>query len=121
MIEFFCGDKTLAFIVSADGVNVIDLENFPAAEVVMLAQQWHREYAEFRKQMDQPRWSECLDDILMTLHERLFAPLKEFLPQGIRHLVFIPHRFLHLFPLHAMFRLESFERRYRFAVGSVRL
>src|SRR5262249_7128515 len=53
-----------------------------------------------------------IDNVLAELYTGLFLPIKGLLPADTRRLVFIPHRFLHLFPLHAMWHEDEGQKVY---------
>jgi len=71
---------------------------------------------------DHARWATGLDGLLGESGTRLVAPLLPRLRQlGVRHLLLVPHRELHLLPLHACWTVDVAGARHylvdEFAVG----
>lgn len=58
-------------------------------------------------------WQDKTDELLALLYAKLFVPLRRWLgARGVRHLVVVPHRGLHLLPLTAWFERVRGRRRY---------
>ena len=73
---------------------------------------WKAKY-DLREIDDGASWREKTDDTLAWLHKELFRPLKPWLDaRGVRRLLIVPHRGLHLLPVTAWWEKRGWRRRY---------
>ncbi|MEG4986778.1 tetratricopeptide repeat protein, partial [Microcoleus sp. BR0-C5] len=89
-----------AFIITH---NKIDLVPITAAELAEL-ETWTNDYLnEYRDEAKQKIWQQTLSDKLQKLSEILrLNEIVAKIPNDCRQLILVPHRYLHLFPLHAL-------------------
>ncbi|MEG4284971.1 CHAT domain-containing protein [Microcoleus sp. A006_D1] len=98
---YILGDKFLTFIITPQSPNPIVWQSSKTDFQALI--NWRAEYlADYQKE-DKTEWRENLAPRLQSLSEILH--LNEILGRMPKHcdqLILIPHRFLHLFPLHAL-------------------
>ncbi|MEG4459195.1 hypothetical protein [Microcoleus sp. N9_A1] len=89
-----------AFIITH---NKIDLVPITVAELAEL-ETWKNDYLnEYRDKAKQKIWQQTLSDKLQKLSEILrLNEIVAKIPNDCRQLILVPHRYLHLFPLHAL-------------------
>ncbi len=72
---------------------------------------WMRRYQ--RRESDELAWQRSTDELLQWLYGELFRPIRRWLAErGVRRLLVVPHRGLHLLPLSAWFTTVRGRRRY---------
>ena len=104
LIEYYtAGDRSLAVVVTRDGVEVFAVADVP--HVVHLLQLLRFQFAKFRlgtsyTEQFQKSLMGATVSHLEQLHTALIAPLR--IPSVIRHLIFVPHGPLHFLPFHAL-------------------
>ncbi|MEG4202048.1 CHAT domain-containing protein [Microcoleus sp. Pol12A5] len=98
---YILGDKFLTFIITPQSPTPIV---WPSSKTDFQALvNWGNEYLRDYQEEDKTQWRENLAPRLQSLSEILH--LNEILgrvPKQCDQLILIPHRFLHLFPLHAL-------------------
>jgi hypothetical protein len=105
LVEYFrTGDRLLALVLSAESVDVIPLAT--VSQVEPIARMLNFQFSKFR--LGPEYVAACGSQMLRTvqnhlhdLYQALIAPLRVHL-RG-RHLVLVPHEFLHQLPLHALY------------------
>ena len=98
---YILGDKFLTFIITPQSPTPIVWQSSKADFQTLL--NWGEEYLRDYQEEDKTQWRENLAPRLQSLSEILH--LNEILgrvPTHCKQLILIPHRFLHLFPLHAL-------------------
>ncbi|MGB7708774.1 MAG: CHAT domain-containing protein [Microcoleus sp.] len=98
---YILGDKFLTFIITPQSPTPIVWQSSKADFQALV--NWRDEYLRDYQQEDKTQWRENLAPRLQSLSEILH--LKEILERVSKHcdkLILIPHRYLHLFPLHAL-------------------
>ncbi|MEG4328438.1 CHAT domain-containing protein, partial [Microcoleus sp. herbarium5] len=98
---YILGDKFLTFIITPQSPNPIVWQSSKADFQTLL--NWVVEYLIDYQEEDKTQWRENLAPRLQILSEILH--INEILGRVPKHcdqLILIPHRFLHLFPLHAL-------------------
>jgi CHAT domain-containing protein len=120
-------EGTRAFVVQGEGaLHIVHIPDFGLGELRRLLVEFDGEgepvggwlgkyYADLLNGTRAARkeWHEEIERVMGELYERLLAPLDSHLKRlGIRRIIFIPHRYLHILPLHAAWREEDGDRRY---------
>ncbi|MEH2135973.1 CHAT domain-containing protein [Nostoc sp.] len=105
VIEWYIAtDRILAFIIQPHGQQLISWQS-PAAELDALID-WRNEYLiDYYNPEDENKiqWQNQLETRLSKLAEILhIEEILGHIPEQCQRLILIPHRFLHLFPLHAL-------------------
>jgi len=98
---YILGDKFLTFIITPQSPNPIVWQSSKADFQALV--NWGEEYLRDYQKEDKTQWRENLAPRLQSLSEILH--INEILGKVPKHcdqLILIPHRFLHLFPLHAL-------------------
>jgi len=98
---YILGDKFLTFIITPQSPNPIVWQSSKADFQALV--NWGEEYLRDYQQEDKTQWWENLASRLQSLSEILH--INEILGKVPKHcdrLILIPHRFLHLLPLHAL-------------------
>ncbi len=98
---YILGDKFLTFIITPQSPTPIVWQSSKADFQALL--NWGEEYLRDYQKEDKTQWRENLAPRLQSLSEILH--INEILgrvPTHCDQLILIPHRFLHLFPLHAL-------------------
>ncbi|MEG3924939.1 MULTISPECIES: CHAT domain-containing tetratricopeptide repeat protein [unclassified Microcoleus] len=98
---YILGDKFLTFIITPQSPNPIVWQSSKADFQTLV--NWGEEYLRDYQKEDKTQWRENLAPRLQSLSEILH--INEILGRVPKHcdqLILIPHRFLHLFPLHAL-------------------
>ncbi|MEG4069759.1 CHAT domain-containing protein, partial [Microcoleus sp. Pol11C2] len=98
---YILGDKFLTFIITPQSPNPIVWQSSKADFQALV--NWGEEYLRDYQEEDDTQWRENLAPRLQSLSEILH--INEILGKVPKHcdqLILIPHRFLHLFPLHAL-------------------
>jgi len=98
---YILGDKFLTFIITPQSPTPIVWQSSKADFQALV--NWREEYLRDYQQEDKTQWRENLAPRLQSLSEILH--INEILGKVPKHcdqLILIPHRFLHLFPLHAL-------------------
>ncbi|MEG4347095.1 CHAT domain-containing protein, partial [Microcoleus sp. A003_D6] len=108
IVEWYIGNSNFnnedwggsAFIITH---NKIDLVPITAAELAEL-ETWKNDYLnEYRDKAKQKIWQQTLSDKLQKLSEILrLNEIVAKIPNDCHQLILVPHRYLHLFPLHAL-------------------
>ena len=102
IIEWYIlNDKFLTFIITPQSPTPIVWRSSKADFQALV--NWGNEYLRDYQEEDKTQWRENLASRLQSLSEILH--LNEILgrvPKHCKQLILIPHRFLHLFPLHAL-------------------
>ncbi|MEG5061634.1 CHAT domain-containing protein [Microcoleus sp. A2-C5] len=97
---YITGDRLLAFIITAESPTPIIWQSSKADFKVL--KNWFNEYLK-DYQENKTQWQQNLASCLQSLADILhFNDLLEIVPKHCSQLILIPHRFLHLFPLHAL-------------------
>ncbi|MCC3446297.1 MAG: CHAT domain-containing protein [Oscillatoriales cyanobacterium] len=102
---YITGDKFLTFIITPQTPTPIiwqsSTANFEA--LVNWYDEYRKDYEESKPPERKPQWQEKLASRLHNLAEILqLDRILENIPKQCDRLILIPHRFLHLFPLHAL-------------------
>ncbi|PSB05220.1 hypothetical protein C7B69_25640, partial [filamentous cyanobacterium Phorm 46] len=90
----------LAFMFTCDAIEIVVLTASKLAEL----ETWKNDYLnEYRDKAKQKIWQQTLSDKLQKLSEILrLDEIVAKIPNDCRQLILVPHRYLHLFPLHAL-------------------
>nr|MDZ8282290.1 CHAT domain-containing protein [Nostoc sp. ChiSLP01] len=107
IIEWYIStDTILTFVIKPNGQKVTFWQSQSEDKEALF--DWVNEYLlDYYNQQDQ--WQNQLEKRLQKLAEILhFEEILAQLPKHCDRLIFIPHRFLHLFPLHALPVKESY-------------
>jgi CHAT domain-containing protein len=101
IIEWYItGTQILTFIITRQSPGIKVWASTPADLQALIA--WNDEYLPDLKQ-NRPHWQKQLPNRLKTLAEILHLnEILTLIPKTCHQLILIPHRFLHLFPLHAL-------------------
>ncbi|MEG3897976.1 MULTISPECIES: CHAT domain-containing protein [unclassified Microcoleus] len=97
---YIMGDKFLTFIITPQSPTPIIWQSSKAdfQALVNWANEYRKEYKEIK-----PQWKQKLASRLQNLAEILHLDeILKNIPKPCDRLILIPHRFLHLFPLHAL-------------------
>jgi CHAT domain-containing protein len=120
-------EGTRAFVVLGEGgLHIVHIPDFGLGELRRLLVEfdgegepvggWLVKYDAHRSRgtrATKKEWHREIERVTGALYEELLAPLDSHLKRlGIRRIIFIPHRYLHILPLHAAWREENGERRY---------
>src|SRR6476661_310523 len=97
---YILGDKFLTFIITAQSPTPIIWQSSTADFQALV--NWDNEYRKEYKEI-KPQWKQKLASRLQNLAEILHLDeILKNIPKPCDRLILIPHRFLHLFPLHAL-------------------
>src|SRR6476661_1362272 len=97
---YIIGDKFLTFIITAQSPTPIIWQSSTADFQALV--NWDNEYRKEYKEI-KPQWKQKLASRLQNLAEILHLDeILKNIPKPCDRLILIPHRFLHLFPLHAL-------------------
>jgi CHAT domain-containing protein/predicted enzyme related to lactoylglutathione lyase len=97
---YILGDKFLTFIITSQSPNPIVWQS--STEDFEALINWDNEYQKDYKER-KPQWKQKLASRLQNLAEILHLDeILKNIPKPCDRLILIPHRFLHLFPLHAL-------------------
>ena len=107
---YILGDKFLTFIITPKSPTPIVWQSSKADFQTLV--NWREEYLRDYQEEDKTQWRENLAPRLQSLSEILHInEILERVPTHCKELILIPHRFLHLFPLHALpVRRETWQR-----------
>ena len=98
---YLLGDKFLTFIITPQSPTPIVWQSSKADFQALV--NWRDEYLRDYQEEDKTQWRENLGPRLRSLSEILHInEIIERVPTHCKQLILIPHRFLHLFPLHAL-------------------
>ncbi|MCC3574216.1 MAG: tetratricopeptide repeat protein [Microcoleus sp. PH2017_40_RAT_O_B] len=113
IVEWYIGNSNsdnswggVAFIITHNNIELITYTTTELAEL----ETWKNDYLnEYRDKAKQKIWQQTLSAKLYKLSEILRVnEIVATIPNHCRQLILIPHRYLHLFPLHALpFTLEG--------------
>ncbi|MEG4912480.1 CHAT domain-containing tetratricopeptide repeat protein [Microcoleus sp. B7-D4] len=97
---YIIGDKFLTFIITPQSPTPIIWQS--STEDFQALVNWDNEYRKEYKEI-KPQWKQKLASRLQNLAEILHLDeILKNIPKPCDQLILIPHRFLHLFPLHAL-------------------
>ncbi|MEG4203796.1 CHAT domain-containing protein [Microcoleus sp. Pol7_A1] len=97
---YIIGDKFLTFIITPQSPTPIIWQSSTADFQALV--NWENEYRKEYKEI-KPQWKQKLASRLQNLAEILHLDeILKNIPKPCDRLILIPHRFLHLFPLHAL-------------------
>ncbi|MEG3944625.1 CHAT domain-containing protein, partial [Microcoleus sp. w2-18aC4] len=97
---YIMGDKFLTFIITPQSPTPIIWQSSTADFQALV--NWDNEYRKEYKEI-KPQWKQKLASRLQNLAEILHLDeILKNIPKPCDRLILIPHRFLHLFPLHAL-------------------
>ncbi|WP_293189970.1 MULTISPECIES: CHAT domain-containing protein [unclassified Microcoleus] len=97
---YILGDKFLTFIITSQSPTPIVWQS--STEDFEALINWDNEYRKDYKEI-KPQWKQKLASRLQNLAEILHLDqILKSIPKPCDRLILIPHRFLHLFPLHAL-------------------
>ncbi|MEG4997083.1 CHAT domain-containing protein, partial [Microcoleus sp. B4-D4] len=97
---YIIGDKFLTFIITPQSPTPIIWQSSTADFEALV--NWDNEYRKEYKEI-KPQWKQKLASRLQNLAEILHLDrILKNIPKQCDRLILIPHRFLHLFPLHAL-------------------
>src|SRR6476661_1911260 len=97
---YMMGDKFLTFIITPQSPTPIIWQSSTADFQALV--NWDNEYRKEYKEI-KPQWKQKLASRLQNLAEILHLDeILKNIPKPCDRLILIPHRFLHLFPLHAL-------------------
>ena len=97
---YIIGDKFLTFIITPQSPTPIIWQSSTADFQALV--NWDNEYRKEYKEIE-PQWKQKLASRLQNLAEILHLDeILKNIPKPCDRLILIPHRFLHLFPLHAL-------------------
>ncbi|MEG4275274.1 MULTISPECIES: CHAT domain-containing protein, partial [unclassified Microcoleus] len=97
---YIIGDKFLTFIITPQSPTPIIWQSSTADFQALV--NWDNEYRKEYKEI-KPQWKQKLASRLQNLAEILHLDeILKNIPKVCDRLILIPHRFLHLFPLHAL-------------------
>jgi CHAT domain-containing protein len=97
---YIIGDKFLTFIITPQSPTPIIWKSSTADFQALV--NWDNEYRKEYKEI-KPQWKQKLASRLQNLAEILHLDeILKNIPKPCDRLILIPHRFLHLFPLHAL-------------------
>ena len=97
---YILGDKFLTFIITSQFPTPIIWQSSTADFQALV--NWDNEYRKEYKDI-KPQWKQKLASRLQNLAETLHLDeILKNIPKPCDRLILIPHRFLHLFPLHAL-------------------
>ncbi|MBE9187597.1 CHAT domain-containing protein [Microcoleus sp. LEGE 07076] len=97
---YIIGDKFLTFIITPQSPTTIIWQSSTADFQALV--NWDNEYRKDYKE-SKPQWKHKLASRLQNLAEILHLDeILKNIPKPCDRLILIPHRFLHLFPLHAL-------------------
>jgi CHAT domain-containing protein len=97
---YIIGDKFLTFIITPQSPTPIIWQSSTADFQALV--NWDNEYRKEYKEI-KPQWKQKLASRLQNLAEILHLDeILKNIPKPCDRLILIPHRFLHLFPLHAL-------------------
>jgi CHAT domain-containing protein len=100
-------EKIFAFVVKPNGQELTVWQSQPEDRKALL--KWVSEYLEDYNKTGKNQWRDKLDERLNELSEILhLESILDQIPPYCDRLIFIPHRFLHLLPLHALSVGESY-------------
>ncbi|WP_445245948.1 CHAT domain-containing protein [Microcoleus sp. OTE_8_concoct_300] len=89
----------VAFVITHDAIEFVTLA---AAEISEL-EAWQKHYLEEYRSEDNTIWKQTLSEKLQKLSEILrLDEIVAKIPEHCSKLILVPHRYLHLFPLHAL-------------------
>lgn len=98
---YILGDKFLTFIITPQSPTPIVWQSLKTDFQALV--NWGNEYLRDYQEEDKTQWRENLAPRLQSLSEILHInEILERVPKHCDQLILIPHRFLHLFPLHAL-------------------
>ncbi|MEG4535355.1 CHAT domain-containing tetratricopeptide repeat protein [Microcoleus sp. D2_18a_D3] len=108
IIEWYIGNNSnsddrwggSAFIITRDSIKPVTYTTTEIAEL----ETWKNNYLdEYRNQKTNRTWQKTLSQKLETLSEILrLNEIIADIPPNCKQLILVPHRYLHLFPLHAL-------------------
>jgi CHAT domain-containing protein/lipopolysaccharide biosynthesis regulator YciM len=101
IVEWYITDsQILTFIITRQSPDITVWASTPEDLQALIA--WKDEYLQDLTQ-NRPHWPKQLPDRLKTLAKILHLDrIMSLVPETCNQLILIPHRFLHLFPLHAL-------------------
>ncbi|MET0099438.1 CHAT domain-containing protein [Limnospira platensis] len=107
LIYWYYGNHSLiTFILTRDDLTAIPLSAAAQETLETLITHWNRDYQNYslKKTSDSQSWQQRLKTHIDSMHTLLNIPeITAKLPPEISHLILIPHRDLHRFPLEALF------------------
>lgn len=95
--------RGLALVITEAGIEHIPLPELDVNQAIESANKWYQGYygtCRIDGRLDGRAWSAWMAPILETLGRQAIRPVVERL-NGIRRLILVPNRALHVFPLHA--------------------
>jgi CHAT domain-containing protein len=108
IVEWYIGNNSnsedswggSAFIITRDSIKPVTYTTTEIAEL----ETWKNNYLdEYRNQNTHKTWQNTLSQKLQTLSEILrLNEIIAHIPPNCKQLILVPHRYLHLFPLHAL-------------------
>jgi CHAT domain-containing protein len=122
LVQFYLTQSgTVAFLVGNVAGQSPELFSFPDVTVECLndllfgkdkTDGWFSRFGAWHSETREA-WANTVDQILSDLYNQLFVPLAPRLKAlGVQRLLLIPHRGLHVLPLHALFTVTGGRRRY---------
>ncbi|HAW49743.1 TPA: hypothetical protein DCX16_02175, partial [bacterium] len=134
IVEFFVTEKETIVFILIEGKSLsettIELVDFKESDLRDLTNNWLSKYYEYLSKYKDYKdnrnetalsaclkaienWRTTMKDTLKALYENLFSRINELLTEsGIEHIIIVPHRALHLLPLHASFIERDGKREY---------
>jgi CHAT domain-containing protein len=98
---YILDDKFLTFIITPQSPTPVVWQSSKADFQALV--NWGNEYLRDYQEEDKTQWRENLASRLQSLSEILHLnEIMARVPKHCKQLILIPHRFLHLFPLHAL-------------------
>ena len=104
VLHFHVADRiSVATIITKQSAEVIELKGAERTKLRKLTQTWVEAYAASRDRegkLDHRKWRDSIQPILTDLRHLILKPVFNHIGDDIDQLVIIPHRELHVFPLH---------------------
>ncbi|PSB54986.1 CHAT domain-containing protein [Chamaesiphon polymorphus] len=101
---YIAQDKLLTFIVTPQATHPQLIESTPEAfqQFIEVLTEYQTAYSQYRERINKD-WKQALPQYLAQFSQTLgLAEILQQLPPECDRLILIPHRFLHLIPLHAL-------------------
>ncbi len=95
--------RGLALVITEAGIEHVPLAGLDVSRVTQSVLKWYEGYYETCRidgRLDSEAWSDFIASILQSLGRQVMQPVVERL-NGIRRLILVPNRALHVLPLHA--------------------
>ena len=111
IVEWYIGNNSnsddswggSAFIITRDSIQPVTYTTTEIAKLETWKNNYLDEYREYRNETTNQTWQNTLSQKLQELSEILrLNEIIAHIPPNCKQLILVPHRYLHLFPLHAL-------------------